>query len=432
MAPPPPISSGDEELSGDLLLGRAGTPAAMSALVIAYKIAAGEGSESGSGYNFVKHIREHVGDLTVITRCDQAEALVGDPAVAGVKFVGYDVPRMISWWKRRHRGVMPYYYLWQLGVGRAVARMHARQQFNIVHQWNFHTDWAPHFLHAPQARIIWGPVCHQPQLPMSYLCLERLGGPVREFAKVTAKRAFWHLDPALRSAIRRTDVAIYANRDVASPFHAARDLRFQTFAMGGFMGQVDGVDTTHANSLKLIHVGRMVSIKGAAVALEALSRVHDGAAANAQLEIVGDGPLRERLVEHARQLRVLDRVTFTAWMAQADLARRYRSSDALLYPSLANQDSVVAEALAGGLPVIGVESTGTEMMAGTAGLMAPRRPHSATVDGLAAAIALLATEKRVAPATFAARKRAATLRSQALSWRQTAADIADIYSERRG
>lgn len=402
----------------------------MRLLVVAYRIAAGEGSESGSGYNFVQHIREYVDDLTVLTRCDQAELLVSDRALAGVTFVGYDVPRTISWWKRGPRGVLPYYYLWQVGVGRIAARLHRSRPFDVVHQWNFHTDSSPHFLRAPGGRVIWGPICHQPTLPLSYLRLEPLRGPMREAAKGAAKRAVWHLDPALRAAIQRTDVTLYANHDVALPFHKATDLRYQPFAMGGYMDSVEHARLRAPASLRLVHVGRMVSIKGAAVGLEALARSAGGPAADAQLEVIGEGPLSDGLVRLAHRLRVADRVRFTPWMPQAELARRYRSADALLYPSLANQDSVVAEALAGGLPVIGIESTGTAIMAGAAGLTAPRRPHRSTIDGLAAAITQLASEKRHAPDVLAARRESALRRSHELSWPVVAAQIARIYAER--
>ena len=106
----------------------------------------------------------------------------------------------------------------------------------------------------------------------------------------------------------------------------------------------------------------------------------------------------------------------------------YAAADGLLYPSLANQDTVVAEGLAAGLPIIGVAGTGAAIMAGDAGLMAPRRPHTATVQGLASAIRALSQEKVHSPVDLDRRKKTARLRSRELSWPATARGIVAAYT----
>jgi len=402
----------------------------MRLLLICYRIAACQGSESGSGYNFACQIRKHVDELQIISRQDNIEALRSDPDLGGAILTGYDVPRALSFWKRGSRGVIPYYYLWQRGVGRLARRLHAQRSFDVVHQYNFHTDWAPHFLRFPDVRVVWGPICHQPFVPPSYCRAERAQGLPRETAKAAAKQFFWRFDPNLKRAIQATDVILYANRDVAPPFRGLASVSFQTFGGASFLDRyaLPGAGET-PGPLRLLHVGRSVSIKGPSVALEALAAALRMTAVPIRLTLVGGGPLRQPLETLSHRLGVREHVEFVPWLPQQELACQYGNADGLLYPSLANQDTVVAEGLAAGLVVIGVDQTGSAAMTAEAGLMSPRRPHAETVAGLARAIAMLAEEKRAHPDAFAQRRAAALHRSPALSWSATAADIAARYHE---
>ena len=396
----------------------------MRVLVVCYQIERGKGSEAGSGYNFVRALSDIYPDITVLTRHNNAQLLREDDDLRDIRVVGYDPPRWVTRLKRRNRAIIPFYYLWQLGAGRLAARLHAENPFTAVHQYNFHTDWAPHFLRIDDAKTVWGPICHQPTLPFRYLQLERIRGTIREVCKAAAKRLFWHADPNLRRAIRATDVILFANADVPGVFRRSGKVRQQTFG-GAIPGQVPPTPGSGV-PLRLIHVGRAVSIKGAAVALDALERaVADGA--NATLTLVGDGPLRARLEEKAADLGLTSRVRFLPWMSREQLTEQYATSDAFLYPSLGNQDGVVAEALAASLPVLGVAPSGTATMAGEAGLWAPRSGYARTIAGLAEGISTLAQEAASDPDAWADRRLRALRRSEELSWAATAQAVAASY-----
>ena len=133
--------------------------------------------------------------------------------------------------------------------------------------------------------MVWGPICHQPSVPRGYLTLEPAKGLVREASKMAMKRFFWHLNPALRRAISRTDVILYANRDIAGPFKGLTKVHAQTF--GGSRLPTGPRDFSTTGPLRLIHVGRQVSIKGPSVAIEAMAQCDS----DVRLEFVGNGRL---------------------------------------------------------------------------------------------------------------------------------------------
>ena len=105
-----------------------------------------------------------------------------------------------------------------------------------------------------------------------------------------------------------------------------------------------------------LYVGRLSAEKGLDVVLEALPDLH--AATNARLVLIGEGHLRRRLERAARdqpaQLRVLP---FEG--DRARLARAYASADLFVAPCPYETFGLAAlEAMASGLPVVGVGAAG--------------------------------------------------------------------------
>ena len=104
-----------------------------------------------------------------------------------------------------------------------------------------------------------------------------------------------------------------------------------------------GVDTNRSRSrpaqsrngrpLRILNVGRLVSVKGQAVLLEAVANVRRRGL-DVVVTIVGDGPLRDSLREAARDLGVQDIVEFTGSVGQDDIAAHYRNADLFCLPSL--------------------------------------------------------------------------------------------------
>ena len=98
-------------------------------------------------------------------------------------------------------------------------------------------------------------------------------------------------------------------------------------------------------------VGNLVEEKGFELAIDALVQMPDW-----QLLIVGDGPARVHLAEHALRGGVAGRVRFHPNMPQRELADAYSAADVLLLTSTREGwPNVVLESLACGTPVVAVD-----------------------------------------------------------------------------
>jgi glycosyltransferase involved in cell wall biosynthesis len=135
--------------------------------------------------------------------------------------------------------------------------------------------------------------------------------------------------------------------------------------------------------LRLLFVGRLVTLKGADLLLRAVERVP-----GVELTVIGDGPeapaLRDRAAGLSREVR------FLGERPQVEVLREMRSHDVLVVPSrrglLGREEGmprVVVEAWSCGLPVIGSALGGVpEAMSRGGGILV----EPGSVDGLAGAI----------------------------------------------
>lgn len=147
-------------------------------------------------------------------------------------------------------------------------------------------------------------------------------------------------------------------------------------------------DTGRASAMHLVYVGRLTPLKGGRLLIAAMAALRDSHP-GLRLTVIGDGPDRAFLEDAARPLG--DRVRFTGYLSQDEVAGVLAGADALCLPSFAEGVPVVLmEAMAAGRPVISTRITGIPELVedGVSGLLVP--PSDA--DALRTAIARLADD----------------------------------------
>lgn len=107
----------------------------------------------------------------------------------------------------------------------------------------------------------------------------------------------------------------------------------------------------------ILFVGRLAEKKGVTYLIEAMKKV------DAILVIAGDGPLRNELVEQAKEQG--DKIKFIGAKTHKELKTIYASADIFVAPSITAKDgdkeglpTTIMEAVASGLPVISSKSSG--------------------------------------------------------------------------
>lgn len=103
---------------------------------------------------------------------------------------------------------------------------------------------------------------------------------------------------------------------------------------------------------RIITIGRLVPVKNQAILLSAFSRVSERFP-EAELLVVGDGPLQDNLQQTAVDLGIADSVRFTGTVSRTQVYKYLATSDVFVIPSLSEGFCVAAvEAMAASLPVV--------------------------------------------------------------------------------
>jgi glycosyltransferase involved in cell wall biosynthesis len=120
-------------------------------------------------------------------------------------------------------------------------------------------------------------------------------------------------------------------------------------------------------------IGRLVEQKGLPLMIEALTYLPDYCRAL----FIGNGPMKDVLVEQAAKLGVTDRVTFKGGVPTSDVPREMERLDAFVLPSLSRPNwieqfgRVLPESMACETPVIGSDSGEIPHVIADAGLVFP-------------------------------------------------------------
>ncbi len=150
----------------------------------------------------------------------------------------------------------------------------------------------------------------------------------------------------------------------------------------------DAQASSDTNEIRLVFVGRLAPVKGLRVLFEALETLFV-TEPGLSLTLVGDGEDRARL--EAAAVHFGDRVRFTGYLTQDEVAVVLRQSDICVLPSFAEGVPVILmEAMAAGLPVVATQVAGVGELVrhGENGLLA----SPGDVETLRAHIATLASD----------------------------------------
>ncbi|MHC4337043.1 MAG: glycosyltransferase family 4 protein [Planctomycetota bacterium] len=155
--------------------------------------------------------------------------------------------------------------------------------------------------------------------------------------------------------------ALRCDRFVATNRTIARELLSAGVPRRNILALPNGVETelirpksnyNLSNPITVAFVGRFHEQKGVDILLRAFQRLlKRHSTSDIRLQLLGDGPLREPLVELAQQLGIINRVEFLGHTHQ--VIQQLQQADIFILPSRAEGlSNALLEAMASGLPVV--------------------------------------------------------------------------------
>ena len=135
---------------------------------------------------------------------------------------------------------------------------------------------------------------------------------------------------------------------------------------------------------RVVHVGRLGYEKRVDVVIRAFGRVAERLE-QARLVIAGDGPARSELERLVTDLELTEKVEFLGMYPRDRLGEVYRSGDVFVTASpMETQGIVILEAMACGLPVVGVDKYAVPdvVKPGVTGYLAPPGDYEKLAEGI--------------------------------------------------
>ena len=157
---------------------------------------------------------------------------------------------------------------------------------------------------------------------------------------------------------------------VVSCSDGLRELAYETDSNGKIEVIPDGVNLEtfqpaqrdiNPKKVRILSIGRLIPRKGFQFLIQALPYVNENTECEFEIEIVGDGPYQEELIELTENLNVVSQLHFSGSVPYSDLPQKYYEADVFILPSLAEgMPLVVLEAMGTGLPIIASHVQGIE------------------------------------------------------------------------
>lgn len=243
-------------------------------------------------------------------------------------------------------------------------------------------------------------------------------------------RSFYRFSPGLKQTRECAHAILTASRTTLHemPAHLRSRCIFMpenAVDLEKFPPSPKATASTGANApLRISFVGRLVALKGVDMLISAAAPlVRSGAL---HLDIIGDGPERERLQSMVQAENISSGVSMDGWIPHAQLGARLRESDLFVFPSIREfGGGVVLEAMALGIPAVVLDHGGPpELVPPGTGFVLPMT----TRDDIVARMRQLLTELHGDPTQLqlAGELAQAHVRKY-FSWEAKAAQIHEVY-----
>jgi glycosyltransferase involved in cell wall biosynthesis len=279
---------------------------------------------------------------------------------------------------------------------RPIAReMIGRHSIDLIHEVTPIAPKWPTCLHGLGVPVLIGPLCGGMVYPPAFRYLEGRFERCFEWCGRFAADLVNHLIPGKL----RAEALVIANEQTKRALpRGYRGMLYEgipdigvNLATWGRRDRVGG--PRGREQVRFIFLGRLVNWKGVDLLLDAFARVVVAYPA-AELEILGDGPMRGALEAQSVRLGIRDRVHFVGWVKPAEGAIRMQDADIFVLPSLREcGGSAAFEAMALGLPTIVARWGGPGLyVPDDCGIRVEPSSRDAFIAGLADAMLCLARD----------------------------------------
>lgn len=379
-------------------------------------------------------------DAHVVTQIRNREAFIETGLVEGRDFTAIDSSKIgkplsklgyalsggkgKGWTTIMAFNALSYYYFERLVWKRFAAELKAGR-YDLVHRITPLSPTVPSLLARKLAKInvpfVAGPLNGGLPWPKGFDASRR-----KEREWLSYVRDAYKLLPGFRSMRRHTSAMIIGSRasyeQMPSRYHDHCVYIPENAIDPNRFNQC--IDRQAKLPLRLAFVGRLVPYKGADMLLHAAAPlIRQG---KVIVDLIGDGPMKQELIDLAKELKITDGVIIDGWVEHTKLQDRLLLSDVFAFPSIREfGGAVVLEAMAIGLVPVVMDYGGPgELVSPETGYTIPMGNRQEIITRVAKALAELSAD----PANLHRMGQKARQRVlQHFTWDAKAAMVLQVY-----
>ena len=302
-------------------------------LISAYACEPNKGSEIGVGWNWVLEISKEF-NVWVITRNNNKEVIeewLNKNPNYNIKFLYYDLPKKLMFWKKGMRGVRIYYCLWQFGINKLIKKTMEKNKIKNFH----HLTYGNALLPIPKlnnVKYIWGPIggveIIEKEFSKHYNLRERVIEFIRRsMVKFIFFNIFFHQKCKMADLILCKTSAMYDNIPIKY-----KDKAIHCTDVGVDLDHkiLDKKQNDKKNSIiKYLTTGRLDAWRGFDLLIEAFE-VAAKKNPNIKLYIVGNGSDKKRLEKMIEKANMNEYISLEGQVSIEEYRKKMKESDVVI------------------------------------------------------------------------------------------------------
>jgi glycosyltransferase involved in cell wall biosynthesis len=310
-------------------------------------------------------------------------------------------------------------------------RLHRAFGFDVIHHVTLNAIDLPGFLWVLPPAFYWGPVGGG-QLPPRVLRAYYGRAWTGEQLRAIRKRLVL-ANPIVRRAVRHSACVLVANEDTERILFRMKPKRL----LRELEAAIDLPESDSSNStdpgrddhaFTIIWAGRLIPRKAPLLAVHVLMELRRRGV-DARMTMVGDGPLRAKVMATVQSLQLQDCVSLLGAIPHSQMCNVYAQGDVFLFSSLQDTSgNVILEAMAYALPVVALDHQGAaEIVSVDSGIKIPIIESKQVISDMASALHQLACNPDLRRRMAEAGRRRVF---EAFSWSRKGELLRDLYAGR--
>lgn len=370
-------------------------------LISAYALSPTKGSEFNVGWEFITRLSKenrvivlygvsdkHMGETVEI---DNYFALNPSANLIPIKVKVPYISKVFNHFNRKGLGYAFYFalYFWQRQAYKEALHVIKSYHVDIIHQLNPIGFREPGYLWKVGKPMVWGPIGGANFVKISLLGSQPLKSKILFTLKNIITFLQIKLSPRVNIALKRADLVLFCNSENKNNL---LDDRVQNYAVISEQAcniicssnmKFYSENCLSISPIKLVVVGSLFHIKNIKFLMDVLGSLKN--CISVQLNVVGDGHLKEELLEYSYRMGIANNITWHGHKSRSEVLDIMRDSDLHCLCSLSEANTtVVYEAFSVALPTISLNQNGMmDTLSDGMGFLVDINSYEATVKNYA-------------------------------------------------